>query len=473
MAWYDVDPWGVLGGDDDGGGGSNLGELIGGPWGQFLGMLIGSGAQAEAQEEAGQKTDEQIEQALRTARWRQFYGPELYKREMGPAVEELEGLQERTTRGARNLAGQTIRQGFWHRQDFERRADELMGGYRGEQADFLEQLGGREQNILSGYGGRYTYAQDQLSQLGGQQRADINRQFDEEQARVTLDLQQRGLLSSTEAARGGYDVAERRSAELRRFEEDLTRERIGTLSALSGEQLGAQERLGGQRAGYQFAGQQAGFQQQAGLDAAQAAYERAIRGDVLGAQQNVLNYDMQTSGALADLYGGRASNMANLYMQGSGDYLNTLMGINYQPPAQSNLGFMFGQNAVQPVQGPSSWETMMPGLISAGGDMAGALMLMQAIGGSDRNMKEDIRSFDERRALGALSQLPVRRWRYKGDALEHVGPMAQDFHKAFAVGTDRTIHLVDVAGVLIASVQALYAEVRQLRQEIKQEAVGS
>jgi hypothetical protein len=49
--------------------------------------------------------------------------------------------------------------------------------------------------------------------------------------------------------------------------------------------------------------------------------------------------------------------------------------------------------------------------------------------------------------------------------------MAQDFREAFGVGTDKAIHLVDVAGVLIASVQALYAELRQLREEIKQETV--
>lgn len=455
----------------------DLSDILGwatGPGGQFLASLFASDEQAKAEEEAATRTDQQIADALALAEERVGEGQDIYGEGMQPALDELQELHDRTQYDLRALSRQTLGFGNAFLTGFEERGDETISDYRGDQASFLEDLSGREQSILGGYGGRYSYAQDQLSQLGGQGRADINRLFDEEQARVTLDLQQRGLLSSSEAARGGYDVAEQRSAELRRFEESLTRERIDVLSALSGEGLSAEERLGAQHAGYQYGGQQTAFGAQTGLDAAQAAYERAVRGDVLGAEQNIINYDMQTSGALANLQAGMGANQANLYMQGSGDWLNTMMGINYQPPPQSNLPFTFGQNAVQPVQGPSSWEMMMPGLINAGGDIAGAAMMAAALsGGSDRNMKDHIRSLDVEQVLDSLVQLPVHKWRYKGDATEHVGPMAQDFNAAFAVGTDTAIHLVDVAGVLIASVQALYAELRELRQEIKQGAVAA
>jgi hypothetical protein len=55
-----------------------------------------------------------------------------------------------------------------------------------------------------------------------------------------------------------------------------------------------------------------------------------------------------------------------------------------------------------------------------------------------------------------VDKLPISTWRYKGDAPQHLGPMAQDFAAAFGLGEDdRHIATIDMAGVSLASIQAL------------------
>ena len=61
--------------------------------------------------------------------------------------------------------------------------------------------------------------------------------------------------------------------------------------------------------------------------------------------------------------------------------------------------------------------------------------------------------------LPALRPSAISRWNYKADAssLQHVGPMAQDFHAAFGFNGNDDKHLsaVDVQGVALAAIQGL------------------
>ena len=78
---------------------------------------------------------------------------------------------------------------------------------------------------------------------------------------------------------------------------------------------------------------------------------------------------------------------------------------------------------------------------------------------SDRNLKENVAPVDGRDILARLATIPIETWNYKGEApsIRHLGPMAQDFARAFALGADDTrIHMVDASGVALASIQALY-----------------
>jgi hypothetical protein len=88
---------------------------------------------------------------------------------------------------------------------------------------------------------------------------------------------------------------------------------------------------------------------------------------------------------------------------------------------------------------------------------------------SDRAAKKSFRSVDDKAILAALSKLPVSSWTYKEDAnnVRHIGPMAQDFYKLFAVGADNK-HIDPIAanGIALAGIKGLDATVRTQQREI-------
>jgi hypothetical protein len=77
---------------------------------------------------------------------------------------------------------------------------------------------------------------------------------------------------------------------------------------------------------------------------------------------------------------------------------------------------------------------------------------------SDRNLKTDIQAILPLDVLERLVAMPIQQWRYIGQpgAVQHIGPMAQDFAAAFGVGeNDTTISTVDADGVALAAIQGL------------------
>jgi hypothetical protein len=88
---------------------------------------------------------------------------------------------------------------------------------------------------------------------------------------------------------------------------------------------------------------------------------------------------------------------------------------------------------------------------------------------SDRNVKTNIESIDQREILARVAKMPIRQWNYKDDdaSVRHIGPMAQDFHSAFGLGdTDKAIYNIDSNGVALASIQALYQIVQEKDEKI-------
>ena len=88
---------------------------------------------------------------------------------------------------------------------------------------------------------------------------------------------------------------------------------------------------------------------------------------------------------------------------------------------------------------------------------------------SARDLKENIRPVDVEEVLDRLARLPIARWSYKSERqlgnFEHMGPMADDFHAAFGLGYDaRSIPTVDVDGVALAAIQALYRRNQELER---------
>jgi hypothetical protein len=61
--------------------------------------------------------------------------------------------------------------------------------------------------------------------------------------------------------------------------------------------------------------------------------------------------------------------------------------------------------------------------------------------------------------LSKLAQLPITQWNHKAEdaTVQHLGPVAQDFHALFGLGQDdRHIAALDGNGVALAAIQGLY-----------------
>jgi len=75
---------------------------------------------------------------------------------------------------------------------------------------------------------------------------------------------------------------------------------------------------------------------------------------------------------------------------------------------------------------------------------------------SDRNLKENFQPVDVVGVLRRVAGLPLYLWNAKGtdSSVRHLGPTAQDFMAAFALGnSDRMIGMQDADGVALAAIQ--------------------
>jgi hypothetical protein len=92
---------------------------------------------------------------------------------------------------------------------------------------------------------------------------------------------------------------------------------------------------------------------------------------------------------------------------------------------------------------------------------------------SDRNKKENFAPVDAREILDRVTRLPVSHWNYHAEdkSVRHIGPTAQDFHAAFAVGAgDKHIAALDANGVALAAIQGLNRKLEEQRLELQQKA---
>lgn len=89
----------------------------------------------------------------------------------------------------------------------------------------------------------------------------------------------------------------------------------------------------------------------------------------------------------------------------------------------------------------------------------------------DRESKTAFEPADAKAILEKLAGLPISVWSYKTqpEGIRHIGPMADDFHKAFQVGEDRqgkTIGHMDALGVALAAIQGLHSLVKERDREL-------
>lgn len=77
---------------------------------------------------------------------------------------------------------------------------------------------------------------------------------------------------------------------------------------------------------------------------------------------------------------------------------------------------------------------------------------------SDSTQKRNRRAVNTKQVLEKVCVLPVQQWSYKAQApaIEHIGPMAQDFYALFNLGeSDTMISTIDPDGVALAAIQEL------------------
>ena len=88
---------------------------------------------------------------------------------------------------------------------------------------------------------------------------------------------------------------------------------------------------------------------------------------------------------------------------------------------------------------------------------------------SDSTLKRNIRLVDGKDILGKLVRLPIKQWSYRSQnpGIEHIGPMAQDFHALFGLGDDdKTISTIDPAGIALAAIQELDSQNKELKERV-------
>ncbi len=85
---------------------------------------------------------------------------------------------------------------------------------------------------------------------------------------------------------------------------------------------------------------------------------------------------------------------------------------------------------------------------------------------SSRTFKENFADVSGEDVLARLRGVPVNTWNYvaEGAQSRHMGPFAEDFFRAFGLGTDeKAIGHLDLAGVSLAAVKALDARTQELQ----------
>jgi hypothetical protein len=89
--------------------------------------------------------------------------------------------------------------------------------------------------------------------------------------------------------------------------------------------------------------------------------------------------------------------------------------------------------------------------------------------GSSRTIKHAIEPVEPAAVLAAVRELPLYNWKYEADPVQalHIGPMAEDVHGAFRLGRDdKHLSPGDGAGLALAAVQGVDAELQRLRDEL-------
>jgi hypothetical protein len=200
-------------------------------------------------------------------------------------------------------------------------------------------------------------------------------------------------------------------------------------------------------------------------------------------------YTNSASGDYSTIAGGGFNTASGNYSTVAGGFTNTASGIasfaaGGRVKADDDGAFIWGDSQevnLTPSPGMNTFSVRAGGGIWLGTTSSPSIpdnhFLETTTGGylssagvwtdaSDRALKHDFRPLDTRSVLEKVAWMPITSWSYKAEkpGIRHIGPMAQDFYKAFGLGLDdKHIGTIDEGGVALAAIQGLYGQNQALQ----------
>lgn len=132
----------------------------------------------------------------------------------------------------------------------------------------------------------------------------------------------------------------------------------------------------------------------------------------------------------------------------------TGMAMNGYSSQASILNSLYGNQ----LAGWQAKQQATSGLLGGVGSIVGAAAMF-----SSKDYKKDKRA--AKGVLDAVKKMPVEEWTYKpgiADGGKHIGPYAEDFHKATGKGDGKVIPFVDAIGISLGAIQELDAKVDKI-----------
>jgi hypothetical protein len=288
------------------------------------------------------------------------------------------------------------------------------------------------------YAGQNPYLDQMIEAASG----DITRAFDKSAAGVNTQFASAGAFGGSAHQQSINDANRTLADQLSRSSNDLRFQDYQTQQQLAENQIGREYGAWDAERGREMQALgllpqtlQAGYapgQALYGVGSQQQALDQAQLDSKLSQWLEQRDWQKNQLGVL-----GNALNSINGGFQtGSTTGLNP----NYQSPLGSAAGGALAGSAFGP------WGA----LIGAG---VGLL--------SDKRAKDTDGNLPSKKALAAVTRMPVDRWTYKGDRTPHVGTYAQNFNRNLGLPQRPVIDPVDYFGALTGAVQELDKRTRR------------
>lgn len=105
------------------------------------------------------------------------------------------------------------------------------------------------------------------------------------------------------------------------------------------------------------------------------------------------------------------------------------------------------------------------GLGGLGGVLSGIGSIASAF--SSKTLKESVSTPSTKEILARVNELNIDKWKYKNIDRVHIGPYAEDVMNKLGIGDGKSINLIDLVGILFASVQELSKKLDKIKLESK------